>query len=541
MSGRHQNHATRNRNRRLRLVSPIQTQRPGDVYQPSEGGRLKQIPLRQFKFNVPFELGEGKHSWEDAPDPVNQLGALIEGDEPVVTSNDFESFLAAFNKRCNFEATDDIDPQSYSEACELIDSLPDLFEPWEENDEDRERWLNKFTDRKRQQMERAFEDVCDADYSYIGTKDLSVKQEVLMKRNDDTWAPRVIYAGNDAFNTITGPPAMIMMERFCHLCSQTPIGPIEIMPAYKKNDVELAAFLMDSALPETIEGDYSRNDREQRKSVAHLFDRWQKKLGMPQWFRTLNMKIEHFKVQNKQFGFKAKLKYQLPTGTTNTTVRNSTYNATMTAVACKRQNRKGKGVVLGDDLLAKLNKRFNLNKWTNDIASFKMVLKAKSPDINGHATFLSRRLILETDTPCMVPLIGKMIARFNARGTSNMAVSTEDYMAGKSLSYAYECRHVPWLRSFYLKRYLKYANVKPVLDELTWFTRTSGIDSIDGIVKAIEDEEVLVTDDEFEFFLLHTYDADLIDLEELMNEIILCDEPVIKDIGSFNKFRKDIE
>jgi hypothetical protein len=521
----------------------INIQRAGGLILDPTDGRLKVIPKRDFTFNIPYNLSEGKHSYEHAPNPVNQLGALLADHVPVATSNDYASFMAAFNKRCNFDqadSEDDIDEKTYSEAIKLIDNLPDMFEPWDDNEYDRERWLAKFSLQKRKRMEDGYETIPFSDYKYIGTKDLSVKQEILLKRYDDTWAPRVINAGNDTFNAITGPAAMITMERFCAFLKHHKVGDIEILPAYKQNDVSILEFLNDPDFPETVEGDFSRNDSEQRSRVTKLIDHWLVKFNMPEWYRTLCLKIATYKVQNRQFGFTGKVRFQLPTGTTATTYRNSMYNATMFAVACKRQNRKGKATILGDDLLARLNRRLDLKAWVLTVADFKMVLKAKAPQFNGHATFLSRRIITDCDTPCMVPLIGKMLARFNARGTSNPAVSDESYIAGKSLSYAYECRHVPFLREYFLKRYRMHETSAVVFDELSWFTRSSGLDTLDAIVDAINNETALVPDSNFEFWLCTLYDSDLYELGELMDQIILNPEPELIDQPYFDKFKIDI-
>lgn len=542
MSHRHQSHKVHNRNLFLRQA-PIKVQNVGETILDPTDGRLKVIPERHFEFKVPFQLGEGKHSFHDAPNPVNQLGPLVEGHVPVACSNDFMSFMASFNKRSNFvqkDALDDIDTDSFNRSIAIINALPDSFPHWDDNDVDRERWLSKFDQSKRKRMLDAHNHFTTTTYKHIGTKDLSVKQEILLKRYDDEWAPRVIYAGNDVFNSITGPPAMVAMERFVKLCSNTAIGNVSFKPAYKTTDVQLLEFLIDEKYTHTVEGDFSRNDREQRSKVALIYDAWLRKLNMPQWFRTLNLKLENYTVQNRQYGFKAKLKYQLPTGTTNTTIRNSVYNATMFAVVCQRQKRFGKALILGDDLLARLNQRLDIKAWVTQVARFRMVLKGKAPILNGAATFLSRRIILNTPTPCMLPLIGKMLARFNARGTMNPSCSDDSYMAGKALSYAYECRHVPFLRKFFLQRFNKYADATPDFSDLSWFTRTSGYDSLDKIVAAIDSEQVLVNDDEFCDWLLTFYDSDLYELGELCNNIIVNDNPTLVNQAWFERFTVDI-
>jgi hypothetical protein len=307
------------------------------------------------------------------------------------------------------------------------------------------------------------------------------------------------------------------------------------MLGYKTNDVKLATFLAQSVHKETVEGDFSRNDREQRSKVALLIDAWLDILGMPSWYRKLLLKLEHYKVQNKRFGFKARLKFQLPTGTTMTTARNSMYNITMFAVACTRQRREADACVLGDDLLAQVNKRFDLDAWVKTVANFKMVLKSKNPQLDGEATFLSRRIFADRTDPCMVPLLGKMLVRFNIRATINDACSDSQYMAGKALSYAYECRHVPTLRDIFIERYeAEDDGGKVTLDDLTWFARSSGIYDVATLLASIKEEPVLVDEWEFGAWCCRHYDLMLTEVEELFRETVLnanitmLDSPILK-------------
>lgn len=489
-------------------------------------GHLKVSTHRQYAIVVKHEFNQyAPGILKPMADPINQCGPLLREQVPVATGNDYESFMAAFNKRCNFLATDDIDNDVYVEACGLIDALPDLFdEEWDENELDRARWAAKFDHHKQKRMADAVHCIPDASASYIGTKDLSVKQEILLKRNDPSFAPRVIYAGNDVFNTITGPPSMVAMERLDHLLANAPLGEVQFLTAYKRNDVTLASHLMsDPDLEHTAEGDYSANDREQRHRVHLLYDRFLRKVLMPQWFRDLLKALETFTVQSRAFGLRATISNQLPTGTTSTTPRNTVYNAVMFAVTCARQNLRGLAVVLGDDLLARLNAPIDCEKWVATIAKFKMVLKASAPQLNCHATFLSKRLLTFCDPPCMVPLLGKAIARFNARGIHCDAVTTSQYMAGKALSYAYEFRHVPFMRDFFLTRYELEDNSNVRLDDLTWSARTSNV-TLENIATSILDEPVTVSDCDFRDWVMETYDVGLDDLDSLCQMVLLGDE-----------------
>jgi hypothetical protein len=580
----HQHHSVVNRNSHLRerrALDALLGQPTLNTYtgpSPVEhDGRLKVVAEREFDIHVKHRMGEGKFSYEDAPNPINQLGAVHASCTPLVTSNDFESFMAAFNKRSNFMqagAEDDLSDDAFEQAMDIIREVGEassgLFDDWDDNDTDRAVWMSKFDPAKQKRMADAYEQIPTATSAYIGQKDLSVKQECLIKRDDPEWAPRVIYAGNDVFNTITGPASNIVMKRAVELTRihGIPIGETLVEFAYSTTDVKLCEFLFqDEKFKETVEGDFSRNDREQRSRTALLYDAWLGVLRMPQWFRTLLLDLEHYTVRNLRFGFSAKLAYQLPTGTTSTTPRNSLYNATMFAVAVRRQIasgdipapqvssvsrmvvRKGKlrdvdisalATILGDDILARLMRRLSLTGWTATVCDFKMVLKSKAPRINGEATLLSRRIFAEVDTPCMVPLLGKMLVRFNVRATINDDVTDSAYMAGKALSYAYECRHVPFLSTLYLQRYEMEDDKSSVrLSDLTWFTKTSNLSLID-IVRAIREEKVLISECEFGAWCCEQYDLDLEEVRELFTATVLNPRMEILDLPNLSKMKCDL-
>lgn len=491
-----------------------------------EGG-LRVTVERDWQLEVPCAFTfDAPKRFSIAQNPINQCGPVLAEQVPVVTTNDFDSLMAAFNKRCNTVHKDDILDHEYNAAMRVLRSIDLQFPAWDDNDLDRDRWEAKFDSSKRERMQKAVHSFSTANSAYLGTKDLSVKLEVLLKRNDPEFAPRVIYAGNDVFNALTGPAMMVAMERLEVVFKKQSFGPVKYCTAYKKNDVELATFISDKThlYPHTVEGDYSANDKHQRKRVHYLFDTYLEMINMPMWLRRTFLEMNKFTVQSRQYGFsKGKLENQLPTGTTATTVRNTVYNALMFSVSCIEQDVSGVALVLGDDLLANTDKPINLDQWAATVSRFRMVLKPKAPKLNGGATFLSRRLITNREQPCMVPLIGKAIARFNARAIYTEGKTSSQYMAGKSLSYAYEFRHVPFLRDNFLLRYTMEDNSALTLDELTWNTKTSGID-LSNIVQAIKDEKVLVDDDEFLEWAMETYGLGLVDLDEILEMVILSDE-----------------
>jgi len=488
-------------------------------------GRLKVTTERTYHLEVPCDMTfEGPARFKAMTNPDNQCGPLLAEQVPVVTGSDYDSFMAAFNKRCNTFHTDDIDDAQYELAYQLLDKIHTTFPPWDDNELDRKRWMMKFDASKQKRMLDALEQLPYCSNQHLGTKDLSVKQEVLLKRNDPKWAPRIIFAGNDAFNTVTGPAMMVAMERLEVVLENETIGGIKYCTAYKKNDVQLAQFITaDNTCTHTVEGDYSSNDKEQRARTHLLFDKFLAVINMPSWLRKLHKDINKFKVQSRAFGLQAQLANQLPTGTTKTTVGNTMYNIVMFSVSMLEQRNTGRALVLGDDLLGCMVRKVCLDKWTATVARFKMVLKAKSPRLNGQATFLSKRIFADREEPCMVPLVGKAIARFNARALYAQNKSASQYMAGKSLSYAYEFRHVPFMRDFFLQRYVLEDSSRLSLDDLTWTAKVSGID-LANIVPTIKSETVLVSDDDFRDWLCEVYGLGMVELDELCEMVLLSDE-----------------
>lgn len=505
-------------------------------------GRLKVTTERTWDIEVPhLQTDFAPKRFACMANPHDQCGPLLREQVPVATGNDYDSLMAAFNKRCNTLHRDDLEDEEYSLAFDLVQQMDvSRLAPWDENDVDRQRWLNKFDSGKRSRMESAMHEVPDTSYAHMGTKDISVKAEILLKRNDPGWAPRVIYAGNDVFNAVTGPAMMVAMERLNSVFAASPIGGVQFLTAYKKSDVELAGFITSNpALKHIAEGDYSANDKEQRKRVHLLFNAYLTRIKMPSWLTTILSKINTFKVQSRTMGLTATLSNQLPTGTTSTTVRNSLYNALMFAVSMVKQRITGSALILGDDLLAALDKPPDLRAWVESVARFKMKLKAKAPTSWGEATFLSRRLVVDdVETPCMVPLLGKAIARFNARGTWRADKTHSQYMAGKALSYSYEFRHVPFLRDFFLERFSMEDQSALSLDDLTWHAKTSSVD-IGNIAQSIINEPVLVSEGQFRDWAMEVYDLGLVDLESICEAVICSDDPVILDHPAAYYLSKD--
>lgn len=557
-----QSHSVENNNRRLRNAAGGTRMHvnlsDGTEYSPMDiGQRATVVPVRDFTIDVKHRLNEVPIELENVEDPINILGPVFEQQIPVVTSQDPVSLMAAFNKRCNFRQQgpgDDIAIKEFRDSLKLIASLGLAgFGEWDENDLDRQRWLKKFDPAKRARMEQAWADIPEATLRDIRNKTIMVKIEPLLKRDDDAWGPRAVYVGSDAHNAITGPAMMVAMERLVDLLDTdnhgVKFGPVDVKFGYKRNDTTLCEHLTrDSTLTNVLEGDYSRNDREQRSRVALLIDQWLDVLEFPDWMRRLMIdSSEEYDVYLPAAGLKATLKHQLPTGTTATTFRNSAYNLTMFAIACMQQKvTRARALILGDDLLAVTAEVMSVKEWQNCVDRFKMVLKGFAPALEGQATFLSRRLFVNCPVPCMAPKFGKAFARFNTRACKNGAITDDMYMAGKSLSYAYEFRHVPRMCDAYLARYTKHwnrlsaeqkAGVDPA--EQSWNTRVAGLDDRVKILKCIENERVKISDDYLRDWMVDTYQLGLCDLDELIQTFIIRDDYEVIDHWAYDELAID--
>lgn len=544
-----QSYVTRNFNRRHRNSGVPGKVDFGMAERPEANCHLVLTAVRDFVFNVPV-LQDEVNNERPPTNPMNQLGALIQSNVPVVTTNDYESFCAAFNKRCNFEATegDDIHDLEFNMAMDLIGEVPQQ-ELWDMNEHDWNRWLKKFTPAKQARMIKGRKDIFLYSDEDLGTKDLSVKVEALLKRNDPNWAPRIIYVGSDAFNAITGPAMMIFMDRLVkhfepkadgsHL-----LGDVEVKLAYKTNDTDIVSFLDSRDHPKSVEGDFSANDREQRARVTTIFDLWMKKMGMPPWLTELFIAHRKFKVVSRKHGLRARIKNQLPTGTTITTARNSAYDATIFAVSVRKQGLRrrisklgvlvpaAKAAILGDDVLASIFKEYCVALWKVTADNFRMILKGSTPRLHGEATFLSRRVFLQgSHGGFLVPLLGKALAKFNVRTIQNEALSDSQYMAGKALSHAYEFRHVPLLRDIFMQRFKgeDYTNLE--MADLSYFTKISGID-VNNLEKYVHSEKVLCSEDNLREWLIETYDIGLCDTLELFEAVVLNKNPLeLRNVG----------
>jgi len=384
----------------------------------------------------------------------------------------------------------------------------------------------------------------DVDFRTLNTKSLMVKGEVLLKRNDPSWAPRVIYVGSDEYNVLTGPIMDEFNKRLNGALDVFTSPQVEkVVFAYTKNDVEIATAL--SGCDRYFEGDFQANDKSQLQDVSVIFGHWLKRCGVPSWFcRFYKRNSESFTVRSYEYGVSADIKYQLATGGTDTTSRNTIWNFCLWHSFCEATRVvKSTVAILGDDIAAGTDKRgIDVNRWQAHCSSAGMRLTAHERRYYCDLTFLSRFFVPVGTENCMVPLIGKALMRFNARANRNQDISDDQYMAGKCLSYAYEFRHVAYLRDKFLSRFsstqVSFADVK--LTDLTWFAK-QGVSSIDDVYLKIRGEPLVISDDDFLEILMAKYDIGLYDLDYLCERLILDTVPEVFSDERYYNFAHEVE
>jgi hypothetical protein len=230
--------------------------------------------------------------------------------------------------------------------------------------------------------------------------------------------------------------------------------------AYKKQAPELCRLIGGYGAPKAkfIECDFSANDMSQVKDVHIVEAMWFAHLGAPLWLIMAMDAANIYKVYSRKHGISAIIENQLPSGSQSTTFRNSVWNITIANSFVRKFNVKGHTLVLGDDMLMRMDSSLigrriaRAYKWQCDLARMKS--KVKVHDHLVECEFLSRHFARNDVGYVMVPKLGKALGRFNARANANRSVTDRVYLAGKSLSYAYEFRAAPHIQALFLKRFL---------------------------------------------------------------------------------------
>jgi len=530
------------------LVAPPQLEVPapvdfGDHIHNGEP-RLRLIAEREFVPEVPFRLDEARRTNAPTYAPLDQLGPVLSQQVPVVTGNDLSSLLAAFNKRCNFVSEDRVAPSIVKLCTQLANLVFPSMSSFDWTQDIYDRWVAKFPTDKQQRMASALANMHDVDFRSLNTKSVMVKGEVLLKRNDPSWAPRIIYVGSDEYNVLTGPVMDEFNNRLACALDEFRCPEIEkVIFAYKKHDVEIATGLQGKQ--RYFEGDFSANDRRQLQDVSRIFAHWLRRCGAPRWFVRFYLRnATTFSVVSYEYGLSATIKYQLATGGTDTTGRNSVWNLGLWYAFCVVSRLNSTRVaILGDDIAVGTDdKGVDVSRWKRHCSDAGMALKARERRFYCDLTFLSRFFVPAHEGSCMVPLIGKALMRFNARSNRNQDISDEQYIAGKCLSYAYEFRHIAYMRDKFLSRFsstqVQFDEVKLV--DLTWFAK-QGVRSVDDVYQKIRSEPLVLSDDEFLEVVMAKYDVGLYDMDDLTGRLILDTTPEVFSDERYYNFAHEVE
>jgi len=285
-----------------------------------------------------------------------------------------------------------------------------------------------------------------------------------------------------------------------------------------------------------VESDFSSNDMMQCQDVMRLELMLMRRLGCPEWFVRLHSKTNHFVVRSRNHGIRAEMDYQLPTGCTDTTFRNTFWNSCILFTFLRAEKAKScRALLLGDDMLARILglKRHAAKRYESIALEAKMSAKVARHQHLVNCSFLSKSFVpREAGNHSIVPLIGKALARFNSRANRNDAVTDDAYFAAKSLSYAYEFRYIPLLRDVFLDRFnhhapialaqrhsLRFAEDDPTI--LTWSAREAGV-TLRGIAQKLKvGFDFEVDHHDFNCFCLFRYNATADEMVSIFETVVL--------------------
>jgi len=376
-----------------------------------------------------------------------------------------------------------------------------------------------------------------------------VKVEALLVTHKPNWAPRVIFKGSDVYNAISGPIFNELMRRLDH-CFENMEGPYQYHCAYRKTPDQYVSYIDTTGSKDEywMEADFSSNDKFQCSDVQLLETALMRVLGCPEWFIRLHLRSNSFSVRNARHGIKAHLQFQLPTGATDTTFRNTFWNACILhSYVTRNRIYQCQAILLGDDMLARIKGvvPYSCKRYTAIAGEAQMVAQVVRHNNLWTATFLSRFFIPHCDSKHLtVPILGKAIARFNMRANKNQAVSDHLYMACKSVGYAYEFRYLPAIRDIFLERF-KYEfplSQAKKLDggfdvEVSWNAKQAGV-TLKNITSKIKVREVLCLYD-FNAFCIERYSLTAEDVLDLFRQVVMSVELIDIEGVVVQKLSKD--
>jgi hypothetical protein len=190
-------------------------------------------------------------------------------------------------------------------------------------------WVVQFAAPKQKRLRRALDRIPQFTQVEFAAKDIFEKVELLMKRHDNAWAGRIVNASTDLHNALSGPIISACLKRFVKAAADNALTQpkVSIQVAYGGSPQEFVSN-MDGPGP-FIEADFSSNDKMQVQYVGQLEFKWAIRFGMPEWLAKVILLANTYTARSRRFNLQAKLFYQLPSGSTSTTWRNSLWNATI--------------------------------------------------------------------------------------------------------------------------------------------------------------------------------------------------------------------
>nr|QLC27597.1 RNA dependent RNA polymerase [Erysiphe necator associated abispo virus 1] len=489
---------------------------------PHDPWRLGQrVQLRQnfvLRPQVKLEVNPQRSAFRDEQRALSRyqretvLGPLFEDNHPVLTDGTFSSFLSAFNKRCNYLTELRADPYIVKSSIKLMKRMVPVPLPTVEWTKDLfDAWLPQFEPPKQRRLVKALDRFAAYTQNEFSTKDVFEKVELLLKRHDPEWAGRIVNASTDLHNALSGPIIAECLKRLVQSAK------VDAAQGHKAS-VQIAYGEVPQTFVQCLEGegpfieaDFSSNDKLQVKDVGQLESRWAVRLGMPPWLAGCILQANSYTAQSRKFGVRAKLKHQLPSGSTSTTFRNSIWNSTILFSWARRFGIHCKALVLGDDMLARITNGRIPRRARRDYEHFANLARMKAKVFVRSALddceFLSRVFVPTCHGHLMMPKLGKALGRFNARGNPN-DISHQDYIAGKSLSYAYEFRHYKPFAQAFLERFLATeSSYHSLSDRLLSYNFRQAIEifgSRSAVLTHISDC-ASASDDEFCQFVWHRY------------------------------------
>jgi len=461
------------------------------------------------------------------------LGPLIAGHIPVVPDQSRKNLLAAFDKRCNYNSSKRVDPKVIRASLALLDKIsPGEWDPLVLDRSLFEKWNCQFDVNKQARHDKAYKKIDAITVGEFSDKQIFVKVEALLKRHDGNAAPRVIYQSSDLHNVLLGPVMWQCTKRMfsCFEHETSGKGP-SYMGAYAKQSPALVERIHRAGTDKSVyvESDFSSNDMTQLEDVHLLEIAWLARFGAPKWLTSLMHVANAFKGTSHKHKVKAVIKNQLPTGSQSTTFRNSMWNASINYCWALEHDHEGDVLILGDDMLMRLDNPGCRRQQVR--RSYEYVCKLAGMDakvlVRKHLSeceFLSRQFLPDDrGSFVMAPKLGKAIARFNVRASSNEALSDDEYIAGKALSYAFEFRFVRPICNLFLLKFAEFEIEEPRLDALGWNAKGQFLALGYSGIEASIDAARSISRDSMTQFYHWRYSLTATDVIELVTKLLFGD------------------